>query len=109
MFAHRAPFAPTTGVAAMDRMIDGIKKYVPVTTMPLSVEAFDMLIERLSSLESNQDKLLSSIEAIAKNNVMQRFCPCNIISIEFHESGGVRKIVTSSNSRCTCGRQVQTT
>ena len=66
--------------------------------MALSVEAVEMLIERLTNVEISQERLYNTIRPA---NYMKGVCPCWVLKIDFYESGAVKSLVTG-NPKFTC-------
>lgn len=63
--------------------------------MNVSVEAIDMLIERLTNIEVNQEKIMKRSENIA-------YCPCWISSVEYFPDGALKQILFFSESKQYC-------
>ena len=70
--------------------------------MVLSIESVDMLIERLSIIEQTSKQILESLERVNTHPQVGTFCPCIINSIDFFESGAIKRIVPSLNPICKC-------
>ena len=62
--------------------------------MAASVEAVDMLIERLSNIES---KLETQTVTLPSN-----ICPCWISKVSFQDNGSVKDIEFNKNAKTTC-------
>ena len=66
--------------------------------MNVSVEAIDMLIERLTNIEINQEQMLKQLTDSADI----QYCPCWISSIQFFPCGKLKQILFFSESKKTC-------
>lgn len=64
------------------------------------IKLLDMLIERMNNIEIQNENLLKSSQKVRKQlknsnfQSLNEICSCMVSTIEFHENGNVKKLIT---------------